>query len=151
VIINIICVGKTKKQWLQEGELEYTKKLAKYNHKVIWKIIDHETKGTTKNIVNTESQKLFNIIKDEQYILLDIEGNMYTSETFAILTNNHIQEGKITFVIGGSHGVNIDIISKAKHRLSLSSMTFVHEMVRVLLLEQVYRAEEINRGGEYHK
>lgn len=153
MLIKIVCIGKTKKKWLQDGEAEYIKHLKKYAT-VEWVVIEPETRGTVADIVKKETekvQKYTQSMPDFELCILDIHGVQHSSETFSTLIRTFENKGKIAFFIGGSHGFTSGFTDSITHKISLSPMTFVHEMVRVVLLEQLFRALDIIHDGQYHK
>lgn len=151
MIIKILCVGKTKKKWLLEGEKEYLEKLKKHV-RVEFEIIEAQSTGNREQIIEKESFKIKKRLNNEFLnILMDVVGKEINSESFAKVLKMGEIKGKICFIIGGSYGVNERIKNMVDARISLSKMTFVHEMIRVFLLEQIFRGFEINKGGEYHK
>jgi len=153
MLIKIVCIGKTKKKWLQDGEAEYIKHLKKYAT-VEWVVIEPETRGTVADIVKKETekvQKYAQTLSDFELCVLDIYGDQYSSESFSDKIKTFEKKGKIAFFIGGSHGFALGFTDSITYKISLSPMTFVHEMVRVVLLEQLFRALDIMHGGQYHK
>lgn len=137
--IKIISVGKTKESWLESALQEYTTRLS----------------GAVKVdflIVKDDSQLLELIDKETSPICLDSQGKMFTSEQFASFIQQKIEKNgsRVTFVIGGAEGLP-ESLKKNYELLSLSPMTFTHQMVRLLLIEQLYRYFEIAKGSPYHK
>lgn len=158
VKINIICIGKIKEKYLQDAINEYSKRLSKYcKLKIIElpdkKIPDNSNLKERFNVRNFESNELLsNISKDSFIICLDLKGTQYTSEEFANKINNiQLTKSSITFIIGGSLGFNDDIRKISNLSISFSKMTFPHQLFRVILLEQIYRAFKINNNETYHK
>jgi 23S rRNA (pseudouridine1915-N3)-methyltransferase len=148
-------VGKTRAPFLLEGEAFYLDRLGQYA-RVEWVEVKPAlaTKGLTDaQIVAAEGLSLLARLPDKDCVLaLDRRGKMYGSEGLAqriqTLASHH---GRIAFVIGGHAGLSDDVLSRAKERISLSLLTFTHEMSRLILLEQIYRAMTILRGEKYHK
>jgi len=151
-MIKIICVGKIKEKFFVNALDEYLKRLTKYTKLEIIELSD-ESVGSIEQIIDKESNKILDKIKDEDYItLLDIKGNLLSSEEFADKISFLESKYKnIVFIIGGSYGVNNKVKDKANMLLSFSKMTFPHQLFRVILLEQIYRAYRINNNESYHK
>jgi 23S rRNA (pseudouridine1915-N3)-methyltransferase len=152
--IQIVQIGKTKAKYLMEGENEFLKRLKRYAD--IETITLNEEYGAMdkKKIIKKEGEAILSFLekfsKDSYIIVLDINGKEYSSEQFAHLLEKFFVKGKIMFVIGGPYGLTEDVLNKADLRLSLSKMTFTHQMVRLFLLEQIYRAFTILEGRKYH-
>ena len=151
MIITVLAVGKTKKKFVQDGIIEYTKRLNKYA-RVKWLFVDPVTSANVESRVQKESELLAIQLKniDGYTILLDKIGKLQSSEEFALTLSKTQKTGKITLVIGGSDGFDITIIPH-DFVVSLSKMTFEHDLVRLVLFEQLYRAYSILEGGKYHK
>ena len=151
-MIKIITVGSIKEKYLIDAIEEYKKRLSKYTNLEIIEIKD-EGKVEEEKAKILEGQKILNKINDKDYIItLEIEGKEYNSVEFAEkLRNIQIENSNIVFIIGGSYGLADSIKDKAKMHLSFSKMTFPHQLFRVLLLEQIYRAFKINNNESYHK
>ena len=137
---KIIAIGKIKKKWIQEGIEMYLKRLPSL------KILELKASNQAK-----EEQTIKEIIsKNETLVTLNENGQTFTSKQLAKkLLNSHNQN--ITFAIGGASGLTPSLNSSADWQLSLSSLTFPHEIARLLLIEQLYRAKNITQGGPYHK
>lgn len=151
-MIKIVCVGKIKEKYLEEALNEYKKRISKYTKIEIITLPDYDydneelTKDKEKELI------LKNINSKDYLITLEIEGKMLTSEEFASkIDNTFITNSNITFVIGGSYGISDDIKKISDFKLSFSRMTFPHQLFRVILLEQIYRAFKINKNESYHK
>ena len=156
VKINIVCVGKIKEDYFASGVQEYIKRLNRFA-----KVSVIEVKE--KNIVQDPSQgEILEILKREgeeikkhlsgHVIAMAIEGEKVSSESFSKkLKNIKDKQGEITFIIGSSCGLSNKVKQKADYLLSFSDMTFPHQLMRVILTEQVYRAFMINAGSTYHK
>ncbi|QUH29140.1 23S rRNA (pseudouridine(1915)-N(3))-methyltransferase RlmH [Vallitalea guaymasensis] len=157
--ITIITVGKLKEKYLKMAVDEYSKRLSKYCKLEIIEVMDEKTPdkmSITQEILikQKEGQKILKNVKDSSYVIaLEIEGKMLTSEKMAKKIGNLGLEGKshITFIIGGSIGLWEKVLDRADYRLSFSTMTFPHQLMRVILLEQIYRSFRINTGEPYHK
>lgn len=138
--IRIIQVGKTKDSYFREAEDEYLKRLSPYAK------VKVETVEQKK--IEIEGEAILKKIKDGDFVVaLEINGKSYSSEEFAAFLR---KSEKITFVIGGPYGLSEDVLRRANSRLSFSKMTFTHQMVRIILLEQIYRGCTILAGKKYH-
>ena len=151
-MIKIICVGKIKEKYLLDALNEYKKRLTKYTKLEIIEVNDIDDQNINISLLK-EKDQIQRYINDKDYVItLEIEGNMLNSEDFAnkidTIFNN---ASKITFIIGGSHGLHEDIKKRSNYKLSFSKMTFPHQLFRVVLLEQIYRVFKINNNESYHK
>jgi len=151
-MIKIITVGSIKEKYLKDAIEEYTKRISKYTNIEIIEVKDEGLVEPNKSLV-LEEEKILKHINDKDYIItLEIEGKELSSTEFADkLDKITLEASTITFIIGGSYGLSENIKSKAKFHLSFSKMTFPHQLFRVLLLEQIYRAFKINNNESYHK
>ena len=157
--INIVCVGKIKEKYLKLGIDEFKKRLSKYCKLEIIELEDEKAPENLSDkemlmIKEKEGKKILSKIKDNSYVIaLAIDGKNLSSEELAETINNLGVRGvsNITFVIGGSLGLSDEVLSRADYKLSFSKMTFPHQLMRLILLEQVYRAYRINNGEPYHK
>lgn len=157
--IKIICVGKIKESFFREAILEYSKRLSKFCSLEIIEVSDEKTPDNAsiseeRNILKKEGERILSKIKESDYLItLAIEGKKISSEKLASRISDICLNGysSIAFVIGGSLGIDETIKNKADYSLSFSDMTFPHQLMRVILLEQVYRAFKINAGEPYHK
>lgn len=151
-MIKIITVGSIKEKYLKDAIAEYTKRLKKY---VNIEIIELKDEGLVepKKAVLIEGEKIKKHISSKEYIItLEINGQELTSVEFSNkLEKIMLENSNITFIIGGSYGLSQEITSLAKLHLSFSKMTFPHQLFRVLLLEQIYRAFKIQNNESYHK
>ena len=151
-MIKIICVGKLKEKYLRDASLEYLKRIQKYTK---LEIIELEDEGINDKSValRREKEKILKNISPKDYIVtLEIEGKEFTSLEFAKkIESLQINYPNICFVIGGSYGLDDEIKNLSQLKLSFSSMTFPHQLFRIMLLEQIYRAYKINSGESYHK
>ena len=151
-MIKLITTGKIKEKYLKEAISEYTKRLSKYTKLEIIELNDYDFDN--KNIVlEKEKEQILKHISDKDYIVtLEIEGKQFSSTEFAEKINNiFINNSNITFIIGGSYGLHDDIKKKSNLALSFSKFTFPHQLFRVFLLEQIYRAYKILNNESYHK
>lgn len=157
--VTILCVGKVKEKFYREAVGEYAKRLGKYCRFEIVEVADEQTPdkaGTAleEQIKAKEADRILSKIKDNTYVCsLEITGKKFTSERFAEWMEHAAVEGRgnICFVIGGSLGLHKSVTDRADFHLSFSDMTFPHQLMRVILSEQIYRAFRINNGEPYHK
>ncbi|MDD3977037.1 23S rRNA (pseudouridine(1915)-N(3))-methyltransferase RlmH [Methanomicrobium antiquum] len=157
--VRIIAIGKIKEKYLHEGILEYSKRLKQYINLEITEISDESipenpSLNLQKKILDKEGEKVISSLKTGDYlILLDLKGEMTDSESLALKLKDLELSGisRIVFVVGGSLGVSENLIKRADFRLCLSKLTFTHQIARFILIEQIYRAYNINRGGKYHR
>lgn len=157
--INILCVGKIKENYLKEAINEYSKRLSKYCNLNIIEVADEVvpnklSENVIEEIKNKEAGKMFEQLKKETYLIsLDLKGKQYTSEEFSQKIQDIAVQGNssITFVIGGTLGIGKEVLDKSKEKICFSKMTFPHQLIRVFLLEQIYRAFKIINGENYHK
>ena len=157
--INIVCVGKIKEKYLKLGIDEFKKRVSKYCKLEIIELEDEKAPENLSDkemliIKEKEGKKILSKIKDNSYVIaLAIDGKNLSSEELAETINKLGVRGisNITFVIGGSLGLSDEVLSRADYKLSFSKMTFPHQLMRLILLEQVYRAYRINNGEPYHK
>lgn len=144
-MIKIICVGKIKEKYLREAILDYEKRISKYHKITIIEVDDSNTKE--------ESERINKYIDNRDYIItLEIEGHCLSSLELADkIDKTFISNSNITFVIGGSNGIDSSIKAKSNYSLSFSKLTFPHQLFRVILLEQIYRCFKILNNETYHK
>lgn len=153
--IKVICIGKTGKNFLVDGEKEYLNRLKHYAkvEKLELPDIKNARKLSQYQVKTEEGRALLKLIDvGDQVILLDEKGKHYSSEQFAeFLQKRFNQGGKcVVFVIGGAYGFSEELYQRAQGKLSLSSMTFSHQMIRMIFFEQLYRAMTIQKGEPYH-
>ncbi len=151
-MIKIICVGKIKESYLNAAIDEYKKRISKYTKLEIIECKDYGV-GNKEEILSLEKDEINKYISSKDYIItLEIEGHEMSSIDLARKIDNiYLNNSNITFIIGGSYGLHDEIKSKANYKLSFSKLTFPHQLFRVLLLEQIYRAYRINNNEAYHK
>lgn len=157
--ITVITVGKLKEKYFKEAVLEYSKRLGKYCRLEIIEVADEKTaEGMSKAeediILEKESSRILKYIKEDSYIItLEINGTQLSSEQLADKINTIGINGisHIIFIIGGSIGIGEAVLKKSDYSLSFSKMTFPHQLMRVILLEQIYRSYRIIYGEPYHK
>ncbi|WP_214482828.1 23S rRNA (pseudouridine(1915)-N(3))-methyltransferase RlmH [Bacillus sp. SM2101] len=157
--ISIISIGKLKEKYLKQGIQEYLKRLTPYAKVNIIELPDEKAPEALsgqqmEQIKQKEGERILaKISEDTHVIALAIEGKMKTSEQLAKDLDHLATYGKskVAFVIGGSLGLSNEVMQRSNESLSFSKMTFPHQLMRLILLEQVYRAFRINRGEPYHK
>ena len=151
-MIKIICVGKIKESFYRDAVDEYKKRLSKYTD---IEIIEVPDEGLTdqKTTLKKESEKILKVLNPKDYIItMEIEGKELSSVELANKIDNIFNiNSNITFIIGGSYGLSDEIKNMSNFKLSFSKMTFPHQLFRILLLEQIYRAFKINNNESYHK
>jgi len=144
-MIKIICVGKIKESFYRDAVNEYVKRLSKYHKIEIIELMD-------SNIKNEKDLILKKIDKKDYIVTLQIDGKQVSSIEFSdMIDKTLISFSNITFIIGGSDGLDAQIKSLANYKLSFSNMTFPHQLFRIILLEQIYRAFKIIHNESYHK
>lgn len=156
--INIICVGKLKESYLKEAISEYSKRLSKYCNLKIIEISDEKlpnkiNDNTIQEVKNKEGLKILENIKKDSYVFpLDLHGKQFTSEEFSEKIENITVRGfsTITFIIGGTLGISNEVLEKANELICFSKMTFPHQLIRVFLLEQLFRVFKISNNETYH-
>lgn len=147
--IKVVCVGKLKEKYWTGAIEEYRKRLKSY-----CKLDIVELKESPRDDINQEGESILSKIGNNEYVItLEIKGKSLTSEKLAEKIENLGIEGKsdITFVIGGSEGLSKAVMDRSDFALSFSAMTFPHQMIRVFLLEQIYRSFKIIKHEPYHK
>ena len=147
--ITILTVGKIKEKYLRDAIAEYSKRLSRYE-----KTPDNASETVETNIKNKEAERLLKYIRDDAYLItLEIKGKQLTSEELAQKIDTLGVQGTshIIFVIGGSLGLGEEVLKRSNYALSFSKMTFPHQLMRFILLEQNYRSYRINCGEPYHK
>jgi len=157
--ITIITVGKIKEKYLKDAIAEYSKRLTKYCKLDIVEVADEKTPDNASEVVeeairDKEAERIMKHIKDDMYVItLEIGGKMLTSEELSTKIERLGIQGKsdVAFVIGGSIGLGKEVLKRSDYALSFSKMTFPHQLMRVILLEQIYRSYRIMKGEPYHK
>lgn len=157
--ITIVCVGKVKEKFYQDAVKEYSKRLSRYTKLDIAEVADEKTEEQSTeveiNLVkDKEGERILKAIKDDGYVVcLAIDGRQLDSVELSEKMNNLLVTGKshIYFVIGGSLGLSDNVLKRADMKLSFSRMTFPHQLMRVILLEQIYRGFRIMNNEPYHK
>ena len=156
--VTLICVGKVKEKFYRDAIKEYENRLGAYIKLNTIEISDEKVKVENDSEIalamEKEGNNILSKIKDNQYVItLEILGKNLSSEEFASKIDNLMLTGKsdVALVIGGSYGLSDSVKKRSDFSLSFSRMTFPHQMMRVVLLEQVYRAYRIITGASYHK
>ena len=157
--ITLITVGKIKEKYLKDAIAEYSKRLSKYCKLEIVEVADEKTpdqasENVERQIRQKEGERILRYVKDDAYVFtLEIGGTMLDSVAFAKKMETLGIQGKsrLIFIIGGSIGLGQEVLRRSDYALSFSKMTFPHQLMRVILLEQVYRGYRIIEGAPYHK
>lgn len=157
--ITLVAVGKIKEKYYRDAVAEYTKRLSRYCKLDVTEVADEKTPDKASDalsdqIKQREAERILRHIRDDAYcIALAIDGKVFDSVGFA----EHVEalgisgKSNIVFVIGGSLGLHESVLQRANERISFSAMTFPHQLMRVILLEQIYRGYRIISGEPYHK
>ena len=156
--INIVCVGKIKENYLKDAIAEYSKRLSRFCNLNIVELQDEKlpeklNDSIINEVKNKECNKMIQSIKKDSYIIcLDLKGKEFSSEEFSKKIENIALNfnSSITFVIGGTLGLNEEILSLSNEKVCFSKMTFPHQLIRVFLLEQLFRAFKISNNETYH-
>ena len=156
--ISIICIGKIKENYLKNAINEYSKRLSKFCNLKITELPDEKLPSKINDsiiaeIKNKECDKIIDAIKKDSYVIcLDLKGKEYSSEDFSKKIENITLNfnSSITFIIGGTLGLNEKVLSLANEKICFSKMTFPHQLIRVFLLEQLFRAFKISNNETYH-
>ena len=157
--ITLITVGKIKEKYLKDAIAEYSKRLSRYCKLEIVEVADEKTPDNASDTVedairDKEGERILKYIKEDAYVItLEIAGKMLTSEEMAEKIDKLGVQGTshIIFIIGGSIGLGREILKRSDYALSFSKMTFPHQLMRVILLEQIYRSYRIINNQPYHK
>ncbi|WP_256759573.1 23S rRNA (pseudouridine(1915)-N(3))-methyltransferase RlmH [Cohnella sp. WQ 127256] len=157
--VQIVCVGKLKEKYWVGAIDEYSKRLGAYARLDIRELPDEKTPDSMspaeeEQVKSREGERILAALKPDSHVVaLAIDGETWTSEQLAAVMDKQAVYGggSISFVIGGSLGLSSAVLARADKKLSFGRMTYPHQLMRVLLLEQVYRAFKINRGEPYHK
>ncbi len=151
-MIKIICMGKIKETYLQEAINEYKKRLTKYTKLEIIELKDEKDMDKEIALQKEYNQIKKHITEKDNLVLLDPKGKQHTSESFSEYINNElVHNSNITFLIGSSNGFKQELKDQISKKISFSSLTFPHQLFRVLLLEQIYRSFKILNNETYHK
>lgn len=157
--LSVVCVGKCKEAFFRDAVAEYAKRLSKYCDFHILEVADEKTKEHSSEreeelVKQKEAERIERALRPDDYVVaLAIEGKKYDSVKFSRQIETWMGTGKsrIVFVIGGSLGLHERILSRADEKISFSDLTFPHQLMRVILAEQIYRAFRIRNGEPYHK
>lgn len=157
--ITIITVGKIKEKFYRDAITEYEKRLSRYCKLEMIQVEDEKTPDKASEalenaIKKKEAERILKYVREDAYVItLEIQGKMYDSEAFAGKLEQLAIQGisHIQFIIGGSLGLHEDVCARADAAISFSRMTFPHQLMRVILLEQIYRGYRIINGEPYHK
>ena len=156
--IRIVAVGKLKEKYLREGIAEYEKRLAPFASVELLEtreeyMAENPSEAQRQQTLAKEGERLLRLVPERSFlIVLDVKGKLLSSEALAKELASLALQGQsdLTFLIGGAFGLSPAVRDRADLRISFSPMTFTHQMVRLLLYEQIYRAFKINRGEKYH-
>ncbi len=157
--INVICIGKLKEKYLQDALSEYSKRLSKYCILNITELPDEKLPNNLNDslinmIKEKESNNIISHIEKNSYVItLDLKGKQYTSEEFSRKINNISlnNSSSITFIIGGTLGLSDKVLKSSNELICFSKMTFPHQLIRIFLLEQIFRAFKISNNETYHR
>ena len=157
--VNIICVGKLREKFFSDAAEEYLKRLKRIMPVQVIDLPDEPepaqpSEKLNEAVMRREGEKILQRIGQQDYVIaMCIDGKQHESPELARKLQGLFTQGRshITFVIGGSLGLHPDVVRRADERMSMSKMTFPHQLARVMLLEQLYRAAKINAGERYHK
>ena len=152
--LTLVAVGRLKERFWREAADEYLKRLAAYATVRVVEIDDRDSGRDAARALADEGADVLRAIPDGAHVIsLEIGGRQLSSEAFAERLGKLALDGRsnVTFVVGGSVGLSADVLVRADERLSLGAMTLPHNLARVVLLEQIYRAFRISRGEPYHK
>ena len=157
--ITLITVGKIKEKYLRDAIAEYSKRLSRYCKLEIIEVADEKTPDHASDVVENairdkEAERIMKYVKEDTYVItLEINGKLLSSEELSTKINQLGIQGTshITFIIGGSIGLGKEVLARSDYALSFSKMTFPHQLMRVILLEQIYRSYRIINGEPYHK
>ena len=155
VKINIVCIGKVKDKYIRDGIEEFPKRLSRYANFNVVELSEEDDNKGIESAISKETERIINVInkKSQSYnILLDLKGKQKSSEEMAeLLEKITIQKSEINFIIGGSNGVGDELRRIVDFRLNFSLFTFPHQLMRLILAEQIYRWISINNNIKYHK
>ena len=157
--IRIVCIGKLKEKYWTDAVAEYSKRIKRFSNLEIVELKEsllpaNASLKDEEKVKDEEAKEILKVLKKDEYVItLEIKGKSLSSEEMAAKMANLALEGHpdIAFVIGGSLGLGAEVSQRANYKLSFSKMTFPHQMMRVILLEQIYRCFKINNNESYHK
>lgn len=160
MLIKVIAVGKVKEKFYRDAIAEYEKRMTSYNKVEIVEVADEKAPENLSDkeinqVKEAEGERILSKIKDDSYVVtLEINGKALDSIKFANLIQEEILDGfgrDLVFVIGGSNGLGEKVLKRSNYRLSFGKMTYPHQLMRVILMEQIYRAYRIINKEPYHK
>lgn len=159
MIVKLTCVGRLKEQYLKAAMAEYQKRLSRFCALEIAEVADEKAPDAlsvaqAEAIKDSEGRRMLSLVNDSDHVIaLDIKGESLDSMQFADKLSRWMGEGKsrLCFLIGGSLGLSDAVLKRADYRLSFSKLTFPHQLFRIMLLEQIYRAFKIINNETYHK
>ena len=156
--INIVCIGKIKEKYLRDALDEYSKRLSRYCKLSFLELSDEKipdkiNDNLANEIKSKECNNIINHLKKDSYLIaLDLNGKEFTSEEFSKKIDNlSMENSHLTFIIGGSLGLTKELLDMCNLKICFSKMTFPHQLIRVFLLEQIFRAFKIQKGETYHR
>ena len=157
--IKLVTIGKLKEKYLKEGMAEYSKRLSRFTKVEIIELADEKTPDKASQLENQqilakEGERILSKIADREFVIaLAIEGQQFPSEKFSLVIENASIKGfsNITFIIGGSLGLSSQVKERANLLMSFGKLTLPHQLMRLVLIEQIYRAFMIQQGSPYHK
>lgn len=151
-MIRIVCVGKLTEKYFQASIEEYSKRLSKFTRLELVEVKDEKVGNDEKRVLDTEAERIMKQLRSSDYVVaLCVDGENLHSVEFARILQAKMMIGNVVFVIGGPLGIGEAVLKRCNLKLSFSSFTFPHQLLRVLLLEQLYRAFTILKGIGYHK
>ena len=155
VKINVICIGKIKDKYIRDGISEFSKRLSRYAGLNIIELSEEDDNKGIETAITKETERIIDTLnkRNRSYsILLDLKGKIKSSEEMAEeIENISLRYSEINFIIGGSNGVGDELRKLVDFRLAFSSFTFPHQLMRLILMEQIYRWISINKNIKYHK
>ncbi len=155
VKINVICIGKIKDKYIRDGISEFSKRLSRYAGLNIIELSEEDDNKGIETAITKETERIIDTLnkRNRSYsILLDLKGKLKSSEEMAEeIENISLRYSEINFIIGGSNGVGDELRKLVDFRLAFSSFTFPHQLMRLILMEQIYRWISINKNIKYHK
>ena len=156
--INIVCIGKIKEKYLRDALDEYSKRLSRYCKLTFLELSDEKipdkiNDNLSNEIKSKECNNIINHLKKDSYLIaLDLNGKEFSSEEFSKkLENISMENSHLTFIIGGSLGLTKELLDLCDLKICFSKMTFPHQLIRVFLLEQIFRGFKIQKGETYHR
>ena len=157
--IKLVTIGKLKEKYLKEGIAEYSKRLSRFTKVEIIELADEKAPDKASQLENQqilakEGERILSKIADREFVIaLAIEGQQFPSEKFSLVIENASIKGfsNITFIIGGSLGLSSQVKERANLLMSFGKLTLPHQLMRLVLIEQIYRAFMIQQGSPYHK